>query len=532
MDSHILTKKEKDAYEQWLILRRRISESKFTVPAETYDQQQKRIKYLLRFENFEKFCRHYFGDFIDSDFGWFHKQAIDNIYNHNDGLHILEWAREHAKSIFADVFIPMWLYARGELTGMLLGSRTAPKARILLKDIEAQFLENKRFQADFGEKHLIGSWLQGYFIIAEDGVGFWAYGIGQQPEGTRSGEKRPNYGVVDDADSKKIGKNQALVKEAIDWIKGSFIPCLAIKGKWFVYANNRKCRNGITAHMVGDIEEGDRKNDRIRHIKVFALEDKNHNMALPGNPDARPAWKERYTYEQITTRIEEMGYRNAMTEFFHMHVEDGNIFTEDHIVFTPDVAWDQYDALLTYVDPSFKDSKKNDFKAIGMLGKRGRYFDIILLWIRQDKKSNMVKAHYDMQELVEDFNAKRPHKPIICRHYMEAGFVQDLILEDYDKEEDTRGYPLRIRKDERKKPDKLGRIEDLEPLMACGRIRFVESLRKTKDFVTLKEQFLGFPNGHDDGPDMVEGGVWLLNRQTKSSSFIPRMGKMAKSTKR
>jgi hypothetical protein len=33
--------------------------------------------------------------------------------------------------------------------------------------------------------------------------------------------------------------------------------------------------------------------------------------------------------------------------------------------------------------------------------------------------------------------------------------------------------------------------------------------------IALRDQFLSFPNGPDDGPDMVEGGVYLLNKKNK-----------------
>jgi hypothetical protein len=533
MSNEILSKADKKAYEQWLLLRRRISTATNYEQKESEAEKQKRIKMLLKRGNEFKFFKYYFPHYIDSDFGWFHRKAIDDIRFNNENLHIWEWAREHAKSVFADVMIPLLMKARGKLTGMILGSENEDKAKGLLKDIQAELMDNKRYINDFGEQHIIGSWIQAHFTTASDGIGFWGFGLVQNPAGVRNAEKRPNFGVIDDADSLKLAKNQIRTKEAVDWIKGDFLGCLSITGdSIFIYCNNRVARNGITAHMVGDVEEGDPKNEGINHIKVFALEDANHDMALPGNPDARPAWIERYSYEQITQRMAKMGYRNSLRQFFHLHIIEGNIFTDDHIVFTPDIEWDKYDALVSYNDPSYKDSKKNDFKSIVFMGKRGRYIDILWIWIRQDKKSNMVKAHYDLHERIEAFNASRLHKPITVRHYMEAGFVQDMILEDYEKEGDLRGYQLRIRKDERNKPDKFGRIEDLEPAMARGQLLFVESLRKSKDFVTMKEQFLGFPNGHDDGPDSVEGGKWILDRQTKTTGFPVRMGKMRKTNTR
>jgi predicted phage terminase large subunit-like protein len=344
--------------------------------------------------------------------------------------------------------------------------------------------------------------------------------------------------VVDDADSKKLAKNQVRTKEAVDWIKGDFLGCLSIKGETFIYANNRVAKNGITAHMVGDIDETDPKNEGIQHIKVFALENAKHEMAAPGDPDARPAWKERYTYDDIIRRMNKMGYRNSMRQFFHKHIEDGNIFTDVHIVWSDMAGFEKYEALLTYLDPSFKDTKKNDYKAIVLVGRTGKYYDVLWCWIRQTTKSNMVKAHYDIHEELEEYfsnlparGPKDPERPAV-QHYMEANFIQDIMLEEYDEEGEQRGYQLRIRKDTRAKPDKFGRIEDLEPLMARGLVRFNAKLKKSADMQTLKDQFLAFPNGHDDGPDAVEGAIYKLGKKTKQSKTTSRMGKYARNSKR
>jgi hypothetical protein len=95
----------------------------------------------------------------------------------------------------------------------------------------------------------------------------WAFGLGQNPAGVRKAEKRPNLGVIDDADSKKKYKNQGILQEDLDWCLGEFLGCLSIKGKTFIYANNRVRKDGLTAHMVGDVNEGDPKREGIRHIR-------------------------------------------------------------------------------------------------------------------------------------------------------------------------------------------------------------------------------------------------------------------------
>ena len=87
-------------------------------------------------------------------------------------------------AVFVDVFIPMYLKAIGWLTGMILASETDRKAAVLLGDLQAELMENKRFAADFGEQRTIGSWSEGEFVTT-DGIGFWSFGLGQNPAGVR-----------------------------------------------------------------------------------------------------------------------------------------------------------------------------------------------------------------------------------------------------------------------------------------------------------------------------------------------------------
>jgi hypothetical protein len=510
-----MSKVDDRAWDSWLELKLRVSKATESVKNESPEEREKRIQFLLRPENFEAACKYYFPHYIDCDFGWFHKRASDDLLKSDNVFVVLEWAREHAKSVFADVFIPLILKARGELTGMILASETEAKAAKLIGDVQAELMDNKRYRADFGEQHTSGVWSDGHFITA-DGIGFWSFGLGQNPAGVRNAEKRPNLGVVDDASSKKRAKNQERVKEDVDWVLGEFLGCLSIKGKRFIYANNRTAKNDLTAHIVGDINEGDPKRKGIKHIKVFATEDpKTHKMLLPENGGV-PAWS-RYTLKHISKRIEEMGYRNAMRQFYHLHIEDGDIFKDEQLPWGKCLSLDKYDALIVTVDPSWKDTKKNDFKAIVLIGKIGFHYHFIWCWLRQASKSAMVNAHYDIDLVIRGeqqmIGINRGKSEVNCPHYIEANFMQDLLLSEYELEGDQRGYQLRIRKDERAKPDKTGRIEDMSPLAERGYLLFNEAFRKSPDMITLRDQFLSFPNGHDDGPDACEAGVHILNKR-------------------
>lgn len=514
------TIKAKREYEAWMREKESIKRELPTA-RETEEQRRERVKQLLT--SFERFSRYYFGHLMDSEFAWFHKRAAKEITTKQDLLAVLEFPREHAKSIFADVLMPLYLKARGELTGMMIASANEKKASTLLGDIQAELMFNKRYIADFGEQRTVGDWTDSSFITA-DGIGFWAFGRGQSPRGTRNLEKRPNYGVVDDVDDAVIVRNEARVDEAVDWILGDFYGAMPNKGSRLIIVGNRIHKKAILAKIVGDIEPDDPKRKDMVHIKVFALENpKTHAKDL--SEKGVPSWKERYTREEIMRKMNRQGFRIGLREFFHEHIVVGKTFKEEHLPWVKVLPMAEYDKLITYNDPSYKGTKTSDFKSIVLIGKKGRYYDIIKCFCRQCTTGEMVRGHYNMAAMIPD--------RLTCRHYMEANFIQDLMLEEYWREGETRGKTLRIRGDHRTKPDKTGRIENLTPFTEQGFIRFNQDEKQSPDMQELRNQFLGFPDAeHDDGPDSVEGAVFLLNQHGGSEKakarMAPRTGKYSR----
>lgn len=513
------THADKRAHQEWEDLCHQIKRSTEDTVSETPSEQKERKEILQN--DFVKFCRHYFGNhYMDSDFAWFHKKAAKEITADPKIFGILEWPREHAKSVFVNVMVPMWLYARGEITGMVVVSANQDKAQMLLSDLQAEFVSNQRWIKDYGELAKYGDWSEGKFATT-DGYGFWALGRGQSPRGIRKAANRPNYGVIDDIDDKVIVKNEKRVRETIDWILEDLYGALSIKGARLLVAGNRIHKNSILANLVGDIEPEDPKHEGRYHLKVYAIETKWHNKASAEN--GQPAWKERYTLAELTDKMEKMGYRAARREYFHEHMEEGIVFKIEWIHWVKTLNDKKYDAVEVYCDPSFKHSKDADYKAIVVVGKQKKYLDVLYAWVRKSSVKSMVHVFYDLYDRFENK----------ARYYIEANMLQDLLLDEFDTEADQREYHMPIRGDKRKKPDKFTRIENLTPLFERGLVRFNEKERKNPDMQMLIQQILGFPYTHDDGPDALEGGIYHLQKIRRAGkAFKPRMGKYRRTTKR
>jgi len=513
-----LTRQDQKEYQEWLELCERIRNQTNEIPDETTSQQRKRIARLT--DNFTEFCRFYLSHYMDAKFGWFHNKAAKDIKDDPNFFGVLEWPREHAKSVFIDVLMPLFLKARGELDGVLLGSSTEKKANGLLGDLQADLISNQKFIHDYGDQATIGNWQSGYFSTT-DGLGFWAYGRGQSPRGARKAAKRPNLGIIDDIDDKDLVKNEERVNEVFDWIIEDFYGGLSILGGRFMMAGNRIHKKSVLAKMVGDIEPGDPKNQGIYHLKVYAFETHKHTKA--DSDTGKPAWKERYTKERLLKKMAPMTYRAVRREYFHEHIEDGIIFKNQWIQWAKPLPLKSYNSLILYADPSFKDTKHSDYKALVLAGTNGKRIDVLWAWVRQASVMAMVQAFYDQYEEYENY----------AKYYIEANMLQDLLLDEFEQEGDNRGYQMPIRPDRRQKPDKVTRIENISPLFERGFVRFNENERKNPDMQTLIQQILGFGGGaHDDGPDALEGAISLLQKKGRGKQLQPRAGKYRKNQRR
>lgn len=512
-----MNRADQRAYQDWLDLCERIRSQTENVPQESEAEKQARMARLRT--NFSAFCTYYFPNLLTNRFGWFHLKAAKAITDDPNIFAILEWPREHAKSVFANILVPMYLYARGELTGMVVASANEDKAITLLSDIQAQFEANQLWRHDYADRVSLGDWQSGNFAT-NDGVGFWAFGRGQSPRGIRKMANRPNYAVVDDIDDKVIVRNDQRVRDAVDWVMEDLYGALSINGARLVVAGNRIHQKSILAHLVGDVEPTDPIRKGITHIKVYAFETKTHKKADPST--GVPAWKERYTAKALQEKMERMGYRSSRREFFHEHIEEGLVFQNEWIHWRTPLRIEQYTDIEVYCDPSFKNTKASDYKAIVVVGKAGLRIDVLRAWVRQASITSMIDVFYDLYEWLESK----------ARYSIEANFLQDLLLYEFNSVGEARGYSLPIRADKRSKPDKYTRIENLSPLFERGLISFSEQERSSPDMQTLVQQLLAFPFGHDDAPDALEGAVFMLQRSNRSTNFRPRIGRYKSNTER
>lgn len=478
------------------------------VAKETPAERDRRIKRLL--SNYDEFCEYYFAHFLtlrDKATGEviktihnapFHTKAALKIRNTPNLKAVFKWPRSHAKSTHIGVFIPLWLIFQPKrlIDFMVTVGKSEDSAVRLLGDLQAELEFNQRLIADFGEQKNLGSWLEGEFKT-RGGAKFLAVGRGQSPRGLRDREARPDYIVIDDLDDDELCRNEKRVKDMTDWVKEALFGALDVGRGRFIMVGNLISKNSVLANIAAS------KGVYVSEIKAV-------------DRDGNPVWAEKWTRQEAQDYRDFVGYRAWEKEMMHNPITDGTIFRHEWIRFKRLPPLEKYDMLVCYTDPSFKSTTANDYKACRLWGKIGTELHLIDTYVRQDTVSGMVRWLHNLYESLPE--------NVVVTFYMEANFMQDIILDEFATEGNIRGYQLPIMPDTRKKPEKIQRIEAVSPLWERGFVFYNEALKDSPDMKVGIEQTLALERGsrvHDDAPDADEGAIWFLQRSTRQEVFSP-----------
>ena len=497
-----------DALEQWKKHCETVQNSTTINVAESEKDKLARIKKVRG--DYAAFVAYYFPHYtVNPETGKttpcadFHIKAANKVKKERNLKAVFKWHRGAAKSTHLDIFIPLWLKCQEvkQLNVMVLVGKSEDNANTLLADIQAELQFNQRYIHDFGQQYNNGSWEDGEFVT-KDGTAFFARGRGQSPRGLRYRSHRPDYIVIDDLDDDELCESPARVTRLTNWVKEALFGALDGGRGRFIMVGNLIAKNSVLANIAAT--------DGV-HVSQVNIWDKNGNVS----------WAAKWTPDEVKAIERFQGYRSFQKEYMNNPITEGAIFRQDWIKWgkLPDLK--KFEELVLYIDPSFKGTTKNDYKAAKLWGKVGSQLWHIKAFVRQCSVAEMVRWLYDLYEWSLE-------KGIAIKWYMEANFIQDTILDEFRREGDLRGYQLPISGDKRKKPDKFQRIEAISPLWERGFVTYNEDEKNDPDMLAGIDQTLAFEKGmrgHDDAPDADEGAIWYLQKHTRVNSFTPSFGR-------
>lgn len=498
----------KDALARWQ-KRCETVQAATTLHTETARDRQKRIARLRR--DYAAFVDYYFPHYtVNPQTGRqtpcapFHIRAANAVLHSRNLKAVFKWHRGAAKSTHLDIFIPLWLKCQEhkELNVMVLVGKSEDNARTLLADIQAELQYNQRYIGDFGTQYNNGSWEEGEFVTA-DGTAFFARGRGQSPRGLRYRSNRPDYIVIDDLDDDELCENPARVTRLTNWVKEALFGALDGGRGRFIMVGNLISRNSVLQNIA---------ETKGVHVSQVNILDGKGNVS----------WAAKWTREEVRQIEDFQGYRSFQKEYMNNPVTEGAVFRDEWIRWAKRPAWSGFEEFVLYIDPSWKGTRSNDYKAAKLWGKqKGGTLWQLRAFVRQASVAEMVRWCYDLHEWAAA-------EGIAVRFYMEASFMQDMLMQEFTTEGVLRGWQLPVIPDKRRKPDKFQRIETSAALWERGLVAYDESQEDDPDMKRGLEQTLAFQKGmrgHDDAPDADEGAIFLLQRHSRVSSFTPSFGR-------
>ncbi|MBW7838590.1 MAG: hypothetical protein H3C36_02895 [Chitinophagaceae bacterium] len=489
---------DKQYLKLWEQFRENISKSTPVDLNETPLQKEARIKELEG--NPEKWFKYYFPNFYTSEPAPFHKRATKRILKNPEWFEVRPWARELSKSGRTMMEVIYLTVAKKTKKNVLMVSSSGDNAERLLLPYKSIFEKNNRLIHDYGEFQSIGQWEAGEFVTKQ-GVSFRALGAGQSPRGTRKDEVRPDVILIDDIDTDEESRNKDRIKKKIDWVEQALIPTRSISNPLLIIV----CGNIIGKYTT--VTEMMKKAD---HAEIVNIRDKH----------GKSTWPSKNTEVQIDRVLKTISNRSAQKEYFNNPVSEGTVFKEITYDKVPQLR--HCEKVLIYVDPSPSNNihSKSSRKAVGIIGFYKGVYYLYKIWLDNVTNAQMIEwMHLACLHL--DSSGVDPKRLFVENNSLQDPFYKQVVVPLVNDFYDKNKYRIPIRPDNRKKPSKFERIEGtLEPLNRNGFLKFNLKEKENPHMMRMEEEMLSVSEDCKtmDGPDMLEGGVWLIqNRIVKAA---------------
>ncbi len=443
----------------------------------------------------EEWKKYYFSKFCTAEPAPFHLDASKPILNNPEYYIVLSWSRELAKSTRTMMDV-IYLVMTGKKKNILLVSYSSDNAEMLLRPYKNVFEQNERLRNDYGDQVNFGNWKEKKFVLS-NGASFRAIGKGESPRGAKNDEARPDVILIDDIDTDEECRNPDRIKESVNWIEQALIPTRSISNPLLIIA----CGNVIANYCC--ITEMAKRADKH---EIINIRDKN----------GKSSWPQKNSEAHIDRVLSQISWASAQKEYFNNPIIEGTVFKEIYYDKVPKLK--DCDSVVIYSDPatSNKDKGKASTKGVIVIGKKGLKYYVYRVWLDTMGNSKFIDCLFEAYEYVISEGVD------VCKVYVENNSLQDPFYEQVlyplirQKANDT-GKALPITPDTRRKAEKYFRIEGtLEPLNRLGNLIFNEKEKKNPNMQRMESQMLGVSEKAKmmDGPDMLEGGVWILQNRS------------------
>jgi hypothetical protein len=502
---------ERQAVIDWGAYREALLKATVVDNFETYADRITRVARLEK--NPEEWFAYYFPHYYTCRPARFQIRATRRLLQNRRWYEVRAWSRELAKSTRAMMEVT-FLAMTGAVKNVLLISNSEDNAIRLLMPFMINLESNLRLLNDYGTQQKVGSWETGEFVTT-GGVAFRALGAGQSPRGTRNEAVRPDFILVDDIDTDEETRNPDRIQKKWEWIEQALIPTVSVSGNYRILFNgNIIARDCCIARAI----------DMADHTDVINIRDS----------EGRSTWPEKNSEADIDKILSIISTASAQKEYFNNPVSVGDIFTAMTWGKVPQLR--SFPFVVYYGDPapSNTKNKKGSYKSGFLVGYREGVFYVITGFLDHVVNAEFVNWYYYIRDYVGE---KTQVYNYIENNKLQDPFYEQVFIPLFAAKAKQMGTVVGIIPDTREKPDKFSRIEgNLEPLNRMGKLVLNEAEQGNPHMKRLEEQFLlvtpRLP-APADGPDSVEGGVWIINQKIAAiAAGSYSIGKKSKNKKR
>lgn len=500
---------DRQAIDSWEILKKSIFSATTVDNTETAIDQAKRIARLEADD--EAWFKFFFPNYCYAEPAPFHIAATRRIMKNPEWYEARAWSRELAKDARTMMEI-LKLTLTGKKRFVIFVSNSYDNAVRLLTPYKINLESNQRIIHDYGKQEKLGAWEAGEFTTTS-GVCFRAVGAGQSPRGARNEEVRPDVLIISDIDTDADCENPDIIEKRWDWCERALI-------------GTRSISKPLLVIFLGNIIAED-------CCMVRAMKKADHASTVNLRTNGKSSWPQKNSEEQCDRVINQISWAASQAEHFNNPITQGKTFKDPKFGRVPLLSKFKYLVLYGDPSPSERETKKNSFKTMWLVGEYDMNFYVIKGFLEQTTNSTFITWYYDIKDYV--------HGRAQIINYIENNTLQDPFYQQvfkplFLKKGRETGHLIPIKPDERKKPDKYTRIEGtLEPINRMGRLIFNEDEQNDPHMQRLIKQFKAVsPKNKNfiDGPDAVEGAVWILNNGNHNPAKNMRSGKYRKNNKR
>lgn len=455
----------------------------------------------------QKWKEYYFKKYFKYKSPKFHldatKRLLKNFEKKKHWYEVRHWARGLSKSttLMMDV---LYLIMTGKLKNVILISSTYDAAEQFITKYQVQLDSNQALINDYGKQEQPGAWEMGSFTT-RGGVKFLALGARQSPRGNGNEEIRPDCIIVDDFDTDEECRNPDIINQKWDWFEKAVFFAVDTAEPYLVVWNGNIIAEDCCVVRAGQIAD---------HVEVINIRDE-HN---------RSVWPDKNKESDIDYQLSKVSYEAAQQEMFNNPIRQGQTFKEVTYGKCPPLK--EMDYVVVYADPApsnrdkptLKSKAQNSAKSVVLIGFRETKFYVYKVFLDNTTNANFVDWLYTMRGTIA---MRTTAYYFIENNTLQNPFYEQVLLPLIFQKGRETGDVLPITPDSRDKPDKWVRIEGtLEPLNRLGLLVLNIDEKEDPHMKRLESQFkgAGANSRRLDGPDSVEGAVWIIQSKNAVAS--------------